>query len=50
MKKLGNNEMKNITGGGISFGVVAAIVAGITFVTGILDGILRPLRCHEWES
>lgn len=47
MKKLGNNEMKNITGGGVSIGLVAAIVAGITFVTGIIDGIIRPMGCRE---
>lgn len=47
MKKLNNNEMKNITGGGISIGLVAAIVAGITFVTGIIDGIIRPMGCRE---
>lgn len=47
MKKLDNNEMKTIIGGGISLGVVAAIVAGITFVTGIIDGIIRPMGCRE---
>ena len=50
MNKLNDNEMKNITGGGISFGVIAAIAAGITFVTGLFDGILRPLGCREWKS
>lgn len=47
MKSLSDNEMKNITGGGISIGLVAAIAAGITFITGVLDGILRPLGCRE---
>lgn len=47
MEKLNEVEMKNISGGGISIGCIAAIVAGITFVTGILDGILRPLGCRE---
>jgi len=50
MEKLTDVEMKNISGGGISIGVVAAIVAGITFITGLLDGILRPLGCREWEN
>lgn len=47
MEKLTDVEMKNISGGGISIGIVAAIVAGITFITGVLDGILRPLGCRE---
>ena len=47
MRKLTEVEMKNVCGGGISIGVVAAIVAGITFITGVLDGILRPLGCRE---
>lgn len=47
MRKLSNDEMKSINGGGVSIGLIAAIVAGITFITGILDGILRPMGCRE---
>ena len=47
MEKLTEVEMKNISGGGVSIGIIAAIVAGITFITGVLDGILRPLGCRE---
>lgn len=47
MKNLTEFEMKNISGGGISIGCIVAITAGITFITGILDGILRPLGCRE---
>ena len=47
MRSLNNNEMKGITGGGVSVGVVAAIVAGLTFITGVLDGLFRPMGCRE---
>ena len=47
MKKLTDVEMKNISGGGVSLGLIAAIAAGITFITGVIDGILRPLGCRE---
>lgn len=39
--------MVNITGGGISISTISIIAVGITFITGILDGILRPLGCRE---
>lgn len=47
MNRLTDKEMMNITGGGISVGICALIAAGVTFVTGIIDGFLRPLGCRE---
>lgn len=47
MKKLTDREMMDITGGGINIGLCAMIAAGVTFITGLIDGFLRPLGCRE---
>ena len=43
---LSNEELSNIKGGAIKTGVVAIIIAGVTFIIGVIDGYLRPLRCN----
>lgn len=46
MKKLGKYELQQVSGGGITFGMGALIVAGVVFLTGVIDGYFRPLRCN----
>ena len=46
MKELNEQELKEVQGGGISLGTGLLIVAGVTFVVGFIDGIVRPLRCN----
>ena len=46
MKKLNNNEMKKINGGGVNIGLWVGIAAGVTFVIGLIDGLIRPLKCN----
>lgn len=46
MVELNDRELKNVTGGGISFGTGLLISAGIVFVVGIIDGYIRPLACR----
>lgn len=48
--ELTKDELLNIRGGGISFGVAALIGAGIAFIIGVIDGISRPLRCNKWRK
>ena len=43
---LTNNEMLSINGGLVSWSVIALIGAAISFITGIIDGYLRPLKCN----
>lgn len=45
MKKLNDYELKEINGGAIK-AIWAAVPLGITFVIGIIDGFLRPLKCN----
>lgn len=46
MKELNEQELTEIQGGGISVGTCLLIVAGVTFVVGFIDGIVRPLKCN----
>ena len=46
MRQLTNDEMKFINGGGINVGILAGIAAGVTFIIGVIDGLIRPLRCN----
>ena len=46
MKKLNDEELMKINGGGINFGVVALVAGALTLIVGIFDGIVRPLKCR----
>ena len=46
MKNLNDKELMNINGGGINIGLVVGIAAGVTFLIGVIDGIIRPLKCN----
>ena len=45
MKGLSNEALENTKGGEITFGAVAAIVTGVIFVIGVIEGIVNPKRC-----
>ena len=46
MKNLSDLELMNIEGGAIRAGIVIGIAAGVTFLIGLIDGIIRPLKCN----
>ena len=46
MKELEKEELKQIKGGGITLGGLALITIGVVFVIGVIDGIVRPLKCN----
>ena len=46
MKELSNKELMDIKGGGLSFGLGFVITAGAAFIIGVIDGIVRPLKCN----
>lgn len=43
---LTDEDLFNIKAGAIKAGVLALIAAGITFIIGVVDGYLRPLKCN----
>ena len=46
MKELKVEEEKNLYAGGLSAAAYGAIMAGVSFIIGIFDGITRPFRCR----
>lgn len=46
MKELTKEELLDVQGGGITIGGVLLVIAGVTFVIGVIDGIVRPLKCN----
>lgn len=46
MTKLADNELKQVNGGAIK-SIWVAIPLGITFIVGIIDGFIRPLKCNS---
>lgn len=44
MNELNRQELKQIQGGGLGIGLL--IGAGIIFLIGVIDGYVRPLKCH----
>lgn len=44
MKEISNLELHQINGGGIGLGL--AIISGVTFLIGVIDGYVRPLKCN----
>jgi len=44
---LSSEELILVNGGAIRWALLAAIAAGVTFLIGVLDGIVRPLKCNS---
>ena len=44
--ELKKEEMLKISGGASKTGIIAGIISGIIFIFGVIDGIVRPLRCN----
>ncbi|MDD2377961.1 MAG: class IIb bacteriocin, lactobin A/cerein 7B family [Bacilli bacterium] len=45
MNELTKQELMQINGGGLGIGLL--IGAGIVFLIGLIDGYVRPLKCHR---
>ena len=43
---LSNEDLYNVKAGAIKASVIAIIIAGVTFIIGVVDGYLRPLKCN----
>lgn len=46
MKQLNNTELMTIKGG-FSIAILLGIGGAITFVIGVVDGFIRPLKCNK---
>lgn len=45
MKEMSLNELREVNGGA-HIGIAFAIAAGVTFLIGVIDGFVRPLKCN----
>jgi lactobin A/cerein 7B family class IIb bacteriocin len=45
--ELSKQEMNYVTGGGISWGIVACVDAAVIYLIGCLGGITNPSRCSN---
>lgn len=43
---LDKTELLEIKGGAVKWTVVAIVGSAITFITGVIDGFLRPIKCN----
>ena len=46
MQKLKKEELKKIKAGASPAWIIGGIIAGVTFLAGILDGYFRPFKCR----
>lgn len=46
IRELSDFELKKITGGELSVWGMLAIIAGVIFGIGAVDGYVRPLKCR----
>ncbi len=44
---LTNEDLYNVKAGAIKASILALIAAGVTFIIGVVDGYLRPLKCNR---
>lgn len=47
MKIINSEELLNIKGGAIKWGIIGLVAAGISFLVGVLDGLVRPFKCRS---
>lgn len=44
--ELKKEELLEINGGASKGAIIAGIVSGVIFIIGIIDGMVRPLKCN----
>ena len=44
--KTSDRELYSVNGGGIGWGIAGLIAGLVTFVIGVIDGYVRPLKCN----
>ncbi len=47
MKRINDKKLKEIKGGASFWAITGIVVAAITFIAGVLDGYVRPSKCHK---
>lgn len=47
MKKVKNEKLREIKGGGINWSLMAGIGAFASFFVGVIDGLINPKKCNS---
>ena len=47
MEKINNEKMKSVKGGGINLGLAASVGAFVSFIVGVIDGLINPAKCNR---
>lgn len=47
MNKVNEKDLEKIQGGGFSWGIAAGIIAAVTFIVGVVDGYVNPIKCNN---
>lgn len=48
MEILKQEELNCVKGGGITLKVIMGFITAGTFIVGLIDGFLRPLKCRNY--
>lgn len=46
MKKIENEELKQINAGAIKWGIIGIVSGIVTFIIGAFDGFTNPIKCR----
>lgn len=46
MKRINNEHLKEIKGGGVNWSLMAGIGALASFLVGVIDGLINPKKCN----
>lgn len=46
MVEIKEKELKDVSGGGLTWGAGCVIIGAVVFIIGVIDGYTRPLRCR----
>lgn len=47
MKRINNEQLKNVKGGAINLKLMAGIGAFASFLIGVIDGLMNPKKCNN---
>ncbi len=47
MQEISQNEMKGIQGGAVNWSIVAGVSALVSFIAGVIDGFMNPIKCRN---
>lgn len=47
MKQIDNEQLMQVKGGAVNWGVIAGIGAFSSFLIGMIDGLLNPQKCNR---